>query len=113
MKKKLPPNPFSWQNPTPAIPRRQRQLNFLKSAAFAEEQNAKRDYPTPFLRGLRLHCQGGYGFGRDLRELVRNGYLVMRRHQYSTSLSGNHALRVSMLELTNKGRKAIELGKVT
>lgn len=56
--------------------------------------------------GLLLHCEGGYGYDRDLRRLVREGYLTMVRVPYARNwardLSNPAALCRTVLRPTEK-----------
>lgn len=67
---------------------------------------------------IRLQVEGGKGYGRDLRELVSRGYLVMRSHRYrgihpSTNPSySDHMLSTAILVLTSKGTAAAERGRL-
>ena len=90
----------------PILPKRERQLNRLREIAEIEERGGT---------GRAMHCFGGIAFGKDERELVAMG--LCRNHRtkphFSWSKGGSGGYRLSVLVLTEKGRKALEKGKIT
>lgn len=80
-------------------PRRTRQMQILQRAA-------------KFGR-VRLHCEGGRGYNKDCRDLVARKLMKFERVAYGKGFGGNYDLRRSQLVLTEKGRKALESGRIT
>ncbi len=88
-------SPKDWRrNQIGQLPRRQRQLKWLKEAREI---------------GITLQVQGGVGYNKDLRDLVGRGLLRMVRSYYD----GLHQeLSRARLLITDRGLEALLKGKV-
>lgn len=86
-------------------PRRERQLRWLK-IALAAHTRCQRDgpYAEPPL-GITVNVNGGVAFDRDLRDLVKRGYLTLVRKTYHGASA--YPLSRSVLQITSKGRWAL------
>lgn len=62
---------------------------------------------SPSNLGINLHISGGVGYDKDLRELVENDYLAMKRVEYDGSNTRKHGYRLSrsVLVITDAGRE--------
>ena len=99
-----------WIRPSPIMPRKQRMMAYLADAAATHK--AKLERPNYYAPGLRLHCEGGYGYNKDLRFLTIHGYLKMVRVPYSKGWGGDYDLRRTYLVITDKGLMAVDSGKI-
>lgn len=105
LKKMIPQWP-GWIRPEPAIPRRQRQMNWLKKANHTQEQY------DHFTTGITIQRIGGVFYNKDLRELVDRGLLKMVRIPYSKGWGGNYDLKKTVLVITEKGQRAVDRGSI-
>lgn len=62
---------------------------------------------APETRGIHLQVSGGVKYDSDLRDLVDNGYLEMRRYEYDGLATRKHGYRLSrsVLRITDAGRE--------
>lgn len=89
-------------------PRRTRQLQWLRKAIEPYSNNNNVE------RGIHLQIEGGVAYDKDLRNLVENGYLEMTRLAYDGCNTHRYGYQLShsVLRITDKGRKALERGKI-
>lgn len=64
-----------------------------------------------FDNNLRVNCEGGVGFSREVRKLVKKGFLRLVRPypgRDNMMVRGGHPVRTSHVELTEKGWAQVE-----
>lgn len=110
-KKKLLPTEYYWNKPTPMVHRSKRLMEWLKEAELKEVYDSFLGR-TFKVGSIPLHCEGGVAFNKDLRFLVANGFLEMKRIAYSKGWGGNYDLKRTRLFLTEKGQLAVDKGKL-
>ena len=105
-KQKIPPQLDQWWNKIDIQkPRRERQMDWLKKCLPKNVGS-----PKIIVEGIILHREGGYGFNKDLRELVNLKLLEMVRIPYSKGWGGDYDLKYTKLIITDLGKEVIDRG---
>ena len=84
------------------VPRRQRQINWLRQAVAINESTNQE-------AGITLHVEGGVGYNKDLRDLVARGMLVMHRWTYRNW--NPYPMSRAKLVITDAGRALLNRGQ--
>ena len=71
------------------------------------------NYPAFKMDYIPIHCEGGMSMkDADLKYLISRGFLVIHRQKRGSSLMGC-PLRLTVAQITDLGREAIENGKLS
>lgn len=63
------------------------------------------NYHNPGTGEARLNCEGGFGYSRDVRKMVKRGWITISRRSYSGRTSD---IRTTIATITDQGRVAYE-----